>query len=452
VNWTLTMSMAGLFAGLLLLLGLWEYVARRRHNRKWLDELSEAKRIGTDEPLSQHPHINPHRCIGCGCCVRVCPEGALALVEGTARLIHASHCVGHAYCEQVCPAGAIVVSLGDIRSRPDVPILDENLESSLPGVFIVGELGGMALVRHGINQGTQAIDEIARRIQSTAGKHDPMAPLDVLIVGCGPAGIAATLRARQLGLGHVTIDREGLGGAVRKYPHNKLTVTQPVDLPLHGRLRRKKYRKQELLELCEGLFNRLGITVRREEWLHVEALPDGVLESTTSQEKIVSRYVVLALGRRSSPRRLGVHGERLPHVFYHLDDPAAYRNQALLVVGGGDSAAEAAIVLARGSGNRVVLSYRRPEVFRMRRQNLRAVGLLGQEGRLDVILNSEVRRIEPNRVILAVRQDAAEIEKRLPVSAVFVLIGGDPPFELLRSIGIRFGGSSDGKNTGTSSR
>jgi len=452
VNWTLTMSMAGLFAGLLLFLGLWEYVARRRHNHKWLDELSEAKRIGADEPLSQHPHIDPHRCIGCGCCVQVCPEGVLALVEGTARLIHASQCVGHAYCEQVCPVAAIVVSLGDIRSRPDVPILDENLESSIPGVFIVGELGGMALVRHGINQGTQAIDEIARRIRSMAGEHALMAPLDVLIVGCGPAGIAATLRAKQLGLSHVTIDREGLGGAVRKYPHNKLTMTQPVDLPLHGRLRRKRYRKQELLGLWEGLFQRLSITVRREEWLDVRTLPDDTLESTTSQEKIVSRYVVLALGRRSSPRRLGVPGEELPHVFHHLDDPAAYTNRALLVVGGGDSAAEAAVALAHGSGNRVALSYRRPEFFRMRRRNLRSVEHLRQKGRLDVILDSEVRRIERDHVILAVRHDEAEIEKRLPVSAVFILIGGDPPFERLHGIGVRFGGSSDGKNTGTPSR
>lgn len=442
MNGMLTMSMAGVFAGLLLFLGLWEFAARRRHNRKWLDELNEAKRIGTDEPLSQHPHVNPHRCIGCGCCVRVCPEGVLAVVEGTARLIHASQCVGHAYCEQVCPVAAIVVSLGDIRSRPDVPILDENLESSLPGVFIVGELGGMALVRHGINQGTQAIDEIAGRIRNAVGEHRSKDLLDILIVGCGPAGIAATLRARQLGLGHVTVDREGLGGAVRKYPHNKMTMTQPVDLPLHGRLRRRRYRKQELLELWEGLFDRLGITVRREEWLNVEALPDGALESTTSQEKIVSRYVVLALGRRSTPRRLGVPGEEYPHVFYHLDDPAAYTNQALLVIGGGDSAAEAAIALAQGSGNRVVLSYRRPEFFRMRRRNLRSLERLRQEGRLDVILNSEVRRIERDHVILTVRRNGTEIEKQLPASAVFILIGGDPPFEMLRRLGIRFGGSA----------
>ena len=452
MDWSVTVVVSAAFACLLLLVGLWELAARWAHNRRWLEELRESKRIGTDAPLSQHPHINPHRCIGCGCCVRVCPEGVLALVQGTAHLVYASQCVGHAYCEQVCPVGAIEVGLGDIQSRPDIPLLNEDLESSIPGVFVVGEMGGMALVRHGINQGTRAIDEIARRLQPRSGSRDSAGPVDVLIVGCGPAGIAATLRARQLGLRYVTIDREGLGGAVRKYPHNKMTMTQPVDLPLHGRLRRKKYRKQELLGLWEKLFTRLGITLRREEWRNVETLSDGTLVSTTSKDKIVSRYVVLALGRRSTPRRLGVPGEEHAHVCYHLDDPAAYTNQSLLVVGGGDSAAEAALSLARRSGNRVTISYRRPEFFRVRRQNLRSIERRRRQGRLDVILNSEVKRIEPDHVILTVRQDGIDYEKRLPAAAVFILIGGDPPFERLHHMGIRFGGSPEGETTRASSR
>jgi len=219
---------------------------------------------------------------------------------------------------------------------------------------------------------------------------------------------------------------------------------------LHGRLRRKRYRKQELLELWEGLFHRLGIAVRREEWLNVRALPDETLESTTSRQKIVSRYVVLALGRRSTARRLGVPGEELPHVFYHLDDPTAYTNQEVLVVGGGESAAEAAIALAHGSGNRVTLSYRRPELFRMRRQNLRSVEQLRREGRLDLILDSEVKRIKQDHVVLAVRQNGTEIEKHLQAAAVFILVGGDPPFEMLRRIGIRFGGASPATHTSRS--
>lgn len=430
--------------GLLLFVGLWEWAARRAHNRRWREEVHEAKRIGTDKPLSQHPHIDPHRCIGCGCCVRVCPEGVLAVIHGTARLVHASQCVGHAYCEEVCPVGAIAVGLGDIQSRSDIPILSDDLESSIPGVFIAGELGGMALIRHGINQGVRAVDEIARRLQNGRSKPESEGLVDVLIVGCGPAGIAATLRARQLGLSHVTIDRYGLGGAVRKYPHNKLTMTQAVEMPLHGRLHRTTYRREDLLTMWEELFARLNIAVRQgEEWTGVRSLPDGTLESTTSEETIVSRYVVLALGRRSTPRRLDVPGDDLPYVFYHLENPATYTGQHLLVVGGGDSAIEAAVALAQRPGNHVTLSYRRPEFFRVRRKNLDTLDDVRHSGQLDVVFNSEVQRIEKDHVVLTVHHDQKQTRKRLSVAAVFILIGGDPPFELLRRVGIRFGVASD---------
>jgi thioredoxin reductase len=444
LDWTLTITIVGAFLGLLALLGLWELVARRAHNRRWLEEVSEAKRIGTHKPLSQHPHIDPHRCIGCGSCVRVCPEEVLALIQGTARLVHASQCVGHAYCEQVCPVAAITVGLGDVQTRPDVPILSEKLESSIPGVFIAGELGGMALIRHAINQGVRAIDEIARRLQDNRSQPETPKVVDVLIVGSGPAGIAATLRAQQFGLSFITIDRNGLGGAVRKYPHNKVTMTQPVDVPLHGRLRRTKYRKEQLLQIWEELFARLGITVRHdEEWTNVRSLPDRTLESTTSKETIVSRFVILALGRRSTPRHLGVPGEKLPHVFYHLDDPGAHTNESLLVIGGGDSAVEAAIALARIPGNRLTLSYRREGFFRVRRKNMEALDQMRRKGRLEVIFNSDVRRIEHDHAVLAVRRGQKQAEKQVPAAAVFILIGGLAPYKSLSQLGIRFGVSSD---------
>jgi len=217
-------------------------------------------------------------------------------------------------------------------------------------------------------------------------------------------------------------------------------MTQPLDMPMHGRLRRTKYRKEELLALWEDLFSQLGIEVRHgEEWTDVCPLPDGTLETRTSKETIVSRFVILALGRRGTPRQLGVPGEELPHVFYHLEDPADYTEQSLLVVGGGDSAIEAAIALARMPGNRVTLSYRRPEFFRARRKNLRSLEAVRDRTHLDVVFNSDVKRIEDDHVLLTIREDQREIEKRLPVSAVFVLIGGVPPFNLLHQVGIRFG-------------
>jgi len=418
-------------------------LARHAYSRRCLDELGDAKRIGTHKPLHQHPHIDRHLCIGCGSCTRVCPEGVLALIHGTAHLIHASQCVGHAYCEQVCPVGAITVGLGDIRLRSDIPILSDVFETSVPNIFIVGELGGMALIRHGINQGTRAVDEIARRLQNIKCEQESSSPADILIVGCGPAGIAATLRAKQLGLHYITIDQNGLGGAVKKYPHNKVAMMQSVHVPLHGRLRRTKYRKEQLLKLWQGLFSRLGIKVRHgEELLDIKTSPDGTLESRTSKETIVSRYVILALGRHGTSRRLDVPGEEIAHVFYHLDNPADYRDQSLLVVGGGDSAAEAAIVLAQEPGNHVTLSYRRDEFFRVRRRNLEHLNRLRKKGHLDVIFNSRIKQIENDQVILTVGLKPQQTEKRLPVSAIFILVGGYPPFNLLRRIGIRFGTQS----------
>jgi thioredoxin reductase len=329
--------------------------------------------------------------------------------------------------------------------RSDIPILNDVFETSVPGIFIVGELGGMALIRHGINQGTRTVDEIARRLQNIKCEQESNGPADILIVGCGPAGIAATLRAKQLDLNYITIDQDqdGLGGAVKKYPHNKVAMMQPVHVPLHGRLRRTKYRKEQLLQLWQGLFSRLDIKIRHgEELRDIKTLADGTLSSKTSKETIVSRFVILALGRHGTPRRLNVPGEESDHVFYHLDNPADYRDQSLLVVGGGDSAAEAAIVLAQEPGNHVTLSYRREEFFRVRRRNLEHLNRLRKKGRLEVIFNSRIKQIENDHVILMVSLEQQQTEKRLPISAIFILVGGSPPFNLLRRIGIRFGTQS----------
>jgi thioredoxin reductase len=242
------------------------------------------------------------------------------------------------------------------------------------------------------------------------------------------------------------MDQDDIGGTVRKYPRNKLTLTQPVDLPIYGRMKRTQYTKEELIELWEGIFDQAGIEVQSGvRFTDLDQCPDGTLCATTSAATFYCRNFVLALGRRGTPRRLGVPGEASERVLYQLTDAADYVSQDLLVVGGGDTAIEAALTLAAQSSNRVTLSYRRHAFFRIKPRNRAGIESLQREGKVTVVFNSQIKRIEPNRVLLLMKnKDGEDIgEKLVPAKHVFVLIGGEAPYSLLRKIGVRFGGASD---------
>lgn len=440
MNWAYVMCVLAGLGVWLIVLWLWECRIRHHQRTRHLADWEESKQVGTHLPIAQHPQIDPYLCIGCGCCVRSCPEKALSLVNHTAHLSRASHCVGHAYCEQVCPMGAIRVGLGDLAHTPDMPVLSDTLETSIPGVFIVGELGGMALIRHGINQGTAAVDHIARTLQQRKETKSPDV-LDILIVGAGPSGIAATLRARQLGLHAVTIDRYAWGGAVRRYPRAKLTMTRPVTLPLHGRLKRTQYTKEELLDLWASVFEQHNIRIHDQEaLLAIEPDSKGLFQCQTSVGVHQARTVILALGRRSTPRQLGVPGEDLPHVLYDLDDPAVYRDEDLLVVGGGDSAVETALALAEQPNTRVTLAYRRAHFFRVKRQNLDALNDLISQNRLKVLYHAHVTTIAPGQVTLEIKPPSeSSSTEHIPAQHIFIRAGGTAPYGFLKDMGIRFG-------------
>ncbi|MEN8254181.1 MAG: NAD(P)-binding domain-containing protein [Verrucomicrobiota bacterium] len=427
-------------------LGIWHRAIQAAEDERLFRQMREAEAQGSNQALTQHPQIDIGQCIGCGSCVQACPEhGVLALVEGKACLVNASGCVGHGCCETACPVGALVVGLGDIAARSDIPLLDNEGETSVPGLFIIGELGGIGLIRHAIVQGTGAVEAIHRRLQEDSVPEDGRAPLDLLIVGCGPSGIAASLRAHELGMRFAVIDQDDLGGTVRKYPRNKMTLTQPVDLPVYGRMKRTQYRKEELIELWEGVFSSTGIKVRAGVKLAgLDQRDDGTFSATTSAGEIVCRHCILALGRRGTPRRLGVPGEESEKVLYRLIDVVDYADLPLLVVGGGDSAIEAALALAAQPGNRVVLSYRRNAFFRIKQRNREHIEAARQEGRVEVFFNSQVERIDPGETVLALNSDAGERigGQVVPAEFVFVFAGGEPPFPLLKGMGIKFGGSA----------
>jgi thioredoxin reductase (NADPH) len=400
---------------------------RIRHDRA---RKTEASQLGIDKPSAQFPFIDPAHCIGCGACVRACPEGdVLGIVGGTAVVVNGLRCVGHARCEEVCPVGAIEVGLGDLKSRADVPLLTDLYETTVPGIFIVGELGGLSLVRNAVKQGREAVRNIARG-DDTA--------LDVVIVGAGPSGLSAAAEAAARGLTHVVLEKEeSLGGSLLHYPRRKMVLLQPVEVAAGLTLDRDEYAKERLLEMFETLVAQKSLHVRFGE--PVESIArDGdafLVRSPRTEQR--TRHVVLALGRRGTPRKLGVPGEELPKVMYRLMDAESYRNQRVLVVGGGDSAVEAAIGLSLQPGNTVTLSYRREKLVRIKKKNEDAFAKAVAAGRLQTLFNSQPLSIAPGHVVL---QLGAETQT-LPNDYVFVFAGGVPPFDLLKKCGIRMGGA-----------
>lgn len=401
---------------------------RRARHRAHASALADARAAGLAEPMSLHPVVDPVRCIGSGTCAKACPEQALGVVGGKAVLVNGAACIGHGACAAACPVDAIRLVFGTERRGVDIPQVSPQFETNVPGIFIAGELGGMGLIRKAAEQARQAIDAIRRRPRGHW-------PLDVVIVGCGPAGLSAGLAAMEHGLNFRLIEQEAsLGGAVFHYPRQKVAMTAPVTLALVGKVRFTEVAKERLLAFWQDIVERTGLPIAfQERFLGASAEGDGFVVRT-SQGEFRCRSLLLALGRRGTPRRLGVPGEEHPHVVYRLLDPAQYQGQAVVVVGGGDSAVEAAVAVAGEPGTTVVLSYRGDAFARVKPRNRDRLAQLREQGRIEVLLGTEVQRIEPGRIWL--RAGDRTLER--PGDAVIVCVGGELPTPLLQSIGVAF--------------
>jgi thioredoxin reductase (NADPH) len=403
---------------------------KTHHKRK-----KEADSIGIGRPRSQYPLVNNAECIGCGSCVEACPEGdVLGIVFGKAMIINGERCVGHGHCELVCPVGALKVGLGDITTREDIPIMDQYNETNVDGLFIAGELGGISLIRNAVSQGKMVIDRITKKLKEQSHSYD----YDVLIVGSGPAGLSAALSAIKNRLSYIVIDQQEPGGTILQYPRRKLVMTQPVEIPLYGTLDKSEYSKEFLLDAWLSMIYKYGVNIKIDQRVNSVDKTDDYFEVITSAEKYKSKYVVLAMGRRGTPRKLGVPGEGQEKVSYQLVDAQSYTNKNILVVGGGDSAVEAAVGLARQPGNKVAISYRKPKFFRMKKKNEDSINELISSGEITPIFNSNVTEISPDTVKL---DSGGKIIER-DNNYVFIFAGGIPPFAMLKNMGINFGGES----------
>jgi thioredoxin reductase/ferredoxin len=385
---------------------------------------------GLTEPASLHPSIDSSRCLGCGACVRACPEQphheVLGLIDGKAVLVGPTDCIGHGACKSACPFDAITLVLGTERRGIDIPVLKPNFESNVPGIFVAGELGGMGLIKNALTQGQQALEAIAR----TGSRHT--GALDVLIVGAGPAGLAASLAAKKLGLSYQTVEQDSLGGAVFQYPRGKLVMTAPVELPIVGKVQFRNTSKEELLKFWSGTCAGNGLKIRYKERVEVIERTGGAFSVRTTKQEYIASNVLLAIGRRGTPRKLGVPGEEMPKVVYRLIDPEQYRGQNVVVVGGGDSALEAAASIAELGDASVTLSYRGEAFQRAKQRNRQRVEAARVSERLVVLLNSQVEEIRPHDVVLKLPGQKIRVGN----DAVIVSAGGILPNDFLRSIGI----------------
>jgi len=421
---SLTMYLIYGLPGLVLLV---MHVRRRRR----LEALSVKALEHAAEPASLHPVIDPARCIGCASCVKACPEQAhhtvLGIVDGRAVLVSPGDCIGHGACKTACPVDAIRLVFGSERRGIDIPILTPTFESTVPGIFIAGELGGMGLIRNALEQGRQAVEVIAEKRKAGDDR------LDLVIVGAGPAGFAATLTAKAKGLRCVTVEQESLGGAVYQYPRGKLVMTAPATVPLIGKVNFRQTSKEALLQFWQEAERKTGVKINYKERVEeITRVGDGFTVKT-NRGTYPTRSVLLAIGRRGTPRKLGVPGEELPKVVYRLIDPEQYKGQHVLVVGGGDSALEAAASIAEsGGGGGVVLSYRAAEFDRAKARNRERINAAAKNGQLQIMMKSNVKQIDAESVAIEGNGGISKVRN----DAVIVSAGGVLPSEFLKRVGI----------------
>jgi thioredoxin reductase/Pyruvate/2-oxoacid:ferredoxin oxidoreductase delta subunit len=429
----ITFATAVAICGFFLLM----YMRKLKMREERAQEAAKRGAIYSEGPRAQHPQIDANTCIGCATCTSVCPEGdVLAMLAGKAAIVNAHKCVGHGLCAEACPVGAIKMVMANPKMSADLPVLSSEYETSVANLFIAGELGGLALIKNAVNQGRDCVDIITRRLGAKAG-FGGSGVYDLLIVGAGPAGISASLRAIERKLTYITIEQGEVGGTVAKYPRQKLVMTSPVEFPLFGKFKRTELSKEELISFWRTNLARFQPNIRSGEKVEdIRKGEDGIFTVATTKQQYRARAVLLGLGRAGNPRKLGIKGEELPKVMYRLIEADHYINKKVLVVGGGDSAVEAAMGLANQKGNHVTISYRREGFGRIKERNARRLQECLRDGKLEILFNSNPVEIRAGAAVL---QTNGGVVREIPNDFVWVFAGGEPPRAFLEKIGVKLG-------------
>lgn len=407
------------------------YARKEKKNSKLVAEkIKIAKEEGLYEPFSLHPVVDVNSCIQTGACISACPEkDILGILNGKATTINASHCVGHGACFHACPTQAITLCIGTEKRGVDIPHVDQTFESNVPGIYIAGEMGGMGLIRNAVEQGKQAVENLARRID-----RNIQADFDLVIVGAGPAGISASLAARKLNLKTVTLEQDSLGGTVFTFPRKKIVMTSPMDLPLHGKVKLYETSKVELLDLWNEVLGKNEISIQENTKVEqITSQGNAFLVQTSGNKQFIARKVLLSIGRRGTPRKLNIPGEVSTKVAYRLMEPEQITNKKIIVVGGGDSAIESALLLA--DQNQVTLSYRGDAFGRLKVGNSKSIKEAIANQNVDVRFNTNLKSIEEDKVWItdSISGETKELENDL----VYIFVGGELPTQFLEKVGIK---------------
>lgn len=423
---------------LLCAITIFFYTRKKRvKSEKTIKKVNLAKEEGLFEPVSLYPHIDLKTCIGSGACVADCPEkDILGIVDGVATVINTANCVGHGACFHACPVEAISLRIGTATRGVDLPHVNQNFETNTKGIYIAGELGGMGLIKNSVEQGQQAIANMVKN-----KKPSKQNVIDVVIIGAGPAGISATLAAKKHGLTSITLEQDSLGGTVYTFPRAKIVMTSPMDLPLYGKAKLYDTSKDELLKLWKKVIvdHDIKITENTKVEQIIPIENDTFKVTTLMGDEYICNNVLLAIGRRGSPRKLNIPGEESTKVAYRLLEPERIQNKKVIVVGGGDSAIESALLLK--DDNQVILSYRKDKFSRLKPKNKEKIESAIEDDAIRVLFNSNVVTINDKSILVKI--DGDEEVHQLENDLVYIFAGGELPTSFLQKSGVnitkRFG-------------
>jgi len=428
-----------IYATPLLFILVYYFFKRKKHHHISQSHLQQATIDGLTEPASLHPVIDPTKCLGCGSCISACPEhNVLGLIDRHAHLITPANCIGHGACKTSCPQDAITLVFGSATRGVDIPELTPDFQTNVKGIFIAGELGGMGLIKNAIEQGRQAMDAINHFIKKSnqviQSNQSQQKIVDCVIVGAGPAGLSAMLGAKESSLNIVTIDQDAAGGTVSHFPRGKLVMTAPAYMPLVGKVKFGEISKEKLLNFWLGLIKTHQLKINQNEaMLDITHHDNGTFTVKSSKNSYLTKTILLAIGRRGTPRKLDVMGEELTKVVYRLTDAEQYKDDDILVVGGGDSALEAACSIAELGHCRVSISYRNDSFNRAKQKNRQRVDALVASGDIQLFMSSKVKEITKKNVMLHIKNESIN----LPNSIVIICAGGVLPTPFLKKIGVQ---------------